>query len=85
MIKGKLADGYEYEVLEEARDDWEIIEAIEEYETKPQKIVVIARKLLGDEGYNKLKEACRVDGRVAFTTMAQKVFEILQDCGETKN
>lgn len=85
MITGKLENGYEYEVQEDAKDDWEIVEAINDLEDKPQKIVTVAKLLLGEDGYEKLKDACRVDGRVAFTTMSEMVIEILQDCGETKN
>jgi len=85
MLKGKLSDGYEFEILEESLNDWEVIEAIDEVEEYPQRIVTVAKRLLGDKGYKKLKEECRVDGRVKFDTMSQKVFEILESCGETKN
>lgn len=86
MITGKLENGFEFEIPEEARDDWEIVEAIEDYENgNPERIVTVARKLLGVESYLKLKEACRVNGRISFSDMSEKIFEILTICGETKN
>lgn len=86
MITGKLDNGFEFEIPEEARDDWEIVEAIEDYENgNPERIVTVARRLLGHESYLKLKEACRVNGRISFADMSDKIFEILNVCGETKN
>lgn len=85
MLKGKLADGYEFEISEQASNDWEILEAIDELDENPQRLVMVAKRLLGDKGYKKLKEKCRVDGIVPLDAMSQKVFEILESCNELKN
>ena len=77
----KLSNGFEIEIDKERLDDWETLEVIDEH---PERTVRLAKKLLGDDDYQKLKEHCRVDGKVSMSGMMDAIGEILNG-DDTKN
>jgi len=81
----KISNGFEAEIQEDRLDDWEILEAIDELEERPERAVKIAKLLLGPEDYKRLKECCKEDGKVSMSSMIKALEEILNSNGETKN
>lgn len=77
----KLSNGFEVEIDKERLNDWETLEVIDELDEHPERAVRLAKKLLGDDDYQKLKEHCRVDGKVSMEAMMDSLGEILS--GET--
>lgn len=77
----KLSNGFEVEIDKERLNDWETLEVIDELDEHPERAVRLAKKLLGDDDYQKLKEHCRVDGKVSMEAMMDALGEILS--GET--
>lgn len=81
----KLSNGFEVEIQEERLDDWEVLEAIDELEDNPERAVRIARKLLGNDDYKRLKEHCKVAGKVKMSLMIAALEELLNSSEKTKN
>lgn len=79
-----IANGFEYELNEDNLDNWELLEAIDEVEDNPERIVRVAKLLLGEADYARLKDFCRVNGRVSMSKMNEAVVEILKG-DKTKN
>lgn len=80
----RLSNGFEIEIDKERLDDWETLEVIDELDEYPERTVRLAKKLLGDDDYQKLKEHCRVDGKVSMSGMMDAIGEILNG-DDTKN
>ena len=80
----RLSNGFEVEIDKEKLDDWETLEVIDELDEHPERTVRLAKKLLGDDDYQKLKEHCRVDGKVSMSGMMDAIGEILNG-DDTKN
>lgn len=85
MLEGKLENGFEYAISEEALNDYEVLEIISEIDTNASYTVKLAKKLLGKEKHDELKECCRVDGKVKMDLMIKAIGEILQSHQATKN
>lgn len=83
-VKGKLENGFEYEVDDVVLNDYEMLEAIAEAQsTNPLKITTVVDKLLGSEQKERLKDYIREeDGRVPIEAITQSVVTILQDIGD---
>lgn len=73
----RLSNGFEIEIDKERLNDWETLEVIDELDEHPERTVRLAKKLLGDDDYQKLKEYCRVDGKVSMDAMMESLGEIL--------
>lgn len=85
MIKGQTSTNFDFTLEDDVLDDWEVLELIDELEEKPNAIVRLAKRLLGDKQYKALKEHCAVNGKVKMRTMMNEVTEILNANQETKN
>lgn len=78
--------GFKFEIDEASLDSWEIVEAIDEMEEHPERIVTVAKAILGKEQYNALKKHCTdEDGNIKFTTMSAEIEEIMESHNDTKN
>lgn len=80
----KTKTGFEYTLPENLADDFEYFELIREAQTNAVAVIDVAKKLLGDEGYARLKEHCKVDGRVSTEKMFAEITEISNDDSELK-
>ena len=79
MITGTTSTGFAFSIPEEARDDWELVEALVRVDKGDVSATVDAlRLLMGDEGYRALKEHCRRGGRVSAGAMIAELREILE-------
>lgn len=81
MIEGTTKSGFKFNIDDAVLDDWEILETVDEIENNPQRIVHLAKVILGAEQYAELKKECTVDGRVSTIKMNDAITEILN----TKN
>lgn len=85
----KTADGFEFELAEAAKDDWELIELmenIEDLETNPGLAVKLAKKLLGLEQYKKLREFCRDEnGVIRASAIIRNLDSIMTSSDDGKN
>ena len=83
MKKGKLNNGFEYEVDENVLDDMELLDALAEAEENPLKISVVSRKVLGTEQRKRLYDHLRrEDGTVPVEDASQAIIDILEDMGD---
>lgn len=82
--KGKLENGFEYEVDVNVLDDMEMLDALAEaQEEEPLKINVVSKKLLGKEQRKRLYDHLRnEDGRVPVEAAVQAITDIMLDLGE---
>lgn len=83
-MMAKTSTGFEYELPENLADDFEYLEAIRKTGDNPIYTIDVAKILLGDEGYERLKEHCRVDGRVSTEKIFAEVTEISNDDSNLK-
>lgn len=82
----KTESGFEFKIEQEAFDDWELYEDLGEFsEGNSLKLPKIARRLLGEEQYEKLKEHCRKDGRITTTDMGNEINEMIALSGKKKS
>ena len=80
----KTKTGFEYSLPENLKDDFEYLELIQKAQDNPLAVIDVAKKLLGDDGYERLKEHCRVDGRVSTERIIAEITEISNDDTELK-
>lgn len=78
MIRGKMENGFEFEVDENKLDDMEFIDALAEMEANPLAFPRVCLMLLGREQRAKLYDVLRVDGRVSISDMSDAIDEIFQ-------
>lgn len=87
MATVKTASGFEAEIDESFREDWEFFEALEN--TASGKLtgqVQLARCLLSDTDLKRLKDHCREEnGRVPAEKMTEELFEIMKLAPSGKN
>lgn len=76
--------GFEYQLEEKALSNWEVLEIIDEIEDNPQRVVKLAKLLLGNEQYKELKEHCKIDGIVDATMMNDALVDIMNN-SQVKN
>lgn len=86
MVRGTTESGFEYEICDEALDDYELFEILSEIDNGdtshvPQMIAL----LLGNKQKDLLKEHCRVNGRVSSERMLSEITEILLSNESGKN
>lgn len=77
MTKGKLDNGFEFDVNDDILNDWELLELFEEMDQgNPLLIIKVAKKILGSN-YNSLKEYCRDEnGKVSAIVMSDCIHEL---------
>lgn len=82
----KTSSGFEFEIVDGAFDDWELIELLAELgDGNGLKVPAVLRKLLGDEQAAALKEHCRHDGKVTVKAMNAEIAEIISLSGKKKS
>ena len=81
----KTSSGFEYELIPDAFDDWELIELLAEVgDGNLLKVPAVLNRIIGAESVKALKEHCRVDGRVTIKAMDAELTDILKAAGEAK-
>lgn len=86
MIKGKLENGFKFEIDPNNLDDYELVEMLADLEEKPLLTPKVVAKILGEEQKNKLLDHLRDEkGKVSMKAMESSVAEILLSSQEVKN
>lgn len=86
MISGKTQSGFEYAIEESALNDYEILELMAKIRKDDVfAIFELIEKLLGEEQKDRLKEHCRVDGRVPIEAMNAEIVDIFADAKVKKS
>ena len=87
MITGITESGFNFEIEEEAIDDYELFEnlcAIDNGDIS--KSTIVADGDLGKEQLKRLKEHCRNEnGRISTTKMIDEITQIMLNCKTGKN
>lgn len=83
MLKGKTSTGFEYELEDDALNDWEVLEDLTDIDDGHYGGAVRAlRRLLGDNQMKALKEHCRGEnGRITQSAMVNELADILKGTG----
>lgn len=84
MRKGKLANGFEYEVDEMVLDDMELIDAIAETQGEnPLKVSQVITMVLGKDQKKRLYDHIRnEDGRVPTAAAIDAIVELFEALGD---
>lgn len=84
MIKGETSKGFSFEVEEDVFDDWELAELLAGADNNSLSSMIGAlKKILGEEGYNSMKEFYRDEsGKIKTSTMSEAIKEIMEIVGE---
>lgn len=87
MFKGKTSTGFEYELSDSVKDDWNFLKLLRKIDSgEAQYIVDVSFKLLGEEQEERLeKHIEEKEGCVKASSMIREVFEILNSNEATKN
>ena len=86
MISGKTRTGFEYAIADDVFDDYEILELMGKVKKNdPLAIFELIERLLGEEQKDRLKEHCRVDGRVPIEAMNAEIVDIFADAKVKKS
>ena len=86
-MKGKTSSGFEYELNEEALDDYELLEDLCEIDAgNMAKMSSAMNRLIGAEQKVRLKEHLRTEnGRVPMSKMMSEIEEIFKNAKAGKN
>ena len=86
-MKGKTTSGFEFEISEDIKNDYELVENLGELEDNPLILGKIVKQILGKEQTAKLKDHIRNEnGIVPTDKTTQEITEIFKNAGEeTKN
>ena len=86
-MKGKTSSGFEYELNEEALDDYELLEDLCERDAgKMSNMSRVMNRLIGAEQKERLKEHLRTEnGRVPMSKMMIEIEEIFKNAKAGKN
>lgn len=76
--------GFECTVLEGAKDDFELVEALASLVKEDNKLEIptVLSRLIGPDQYKKLREHCRVDGRISTEKIIAETIYIMQHSGD---
>ncbi len=86
MITGTTSNGFNYEIGEEALDDYELLEALASVDRGNfEDIVIVVKLLLGEYQLDKLKDHLRKGGRVSSRAIVNVIKEIFEECNKGKN
>lgn len=83
MIKCKTSSGFACEIDETVMNDWEMMEYMCDIEDKPQLIVKVIRKVLGDKQYKEIKAFHKEN--LTVEVMNQEFVDICNSIGKVKN
>ena len=86
MAEIKTKSGFKAVIMEDATDNWELLEAFREIDKgKTGAIVDVAPMLLGEDQFAKLKDHLRNEnGVVKASDMVNEIREIIEGASETK-
>jgi hypothetical protein len=87
MITGKTRSGFEFEIEDEALDDYEMLEKLSEIDKgNTQYVTDVVEMLLGKEQKDALKDHLRNErGRVTAHAMTETITDIFTGCSQGKN
>lgn len=87
MHKGVTSSGFEFELADEALDDYELLEILHKIDNGDNGLIVdMVDKLLGENQKEKLKEHVRAEnGRVSAKLLLGEVMEIFKSNDAGKN
>lgn len=87
MHKGVTSSGFEFELADEALDDYELLEILHKIDNGDNGLIVdMVDKLLGESQKEKLKEHVRAEnGRVSAKLLLGEVMEIFKSNDAGKN
>ena len=86
MLKGKTKTGFEFEISDEALNNYELIETLAEVDANPLLIPKLLNQLLGKEQQQKLKDHVRdKKGFVSVQAMSNEILDIFQSAADVKN
>ena len=82
----KTSTGFEFEIIDGAFDDWELLELIADIDGgNGVKVPLVLKKLLGAEQAAALKEHVRgEDGKVTLGAMNAEITDIMKAVGDAK-
>lgn len=86
MAEIKTSSGFKAKILDDAMDNWELLEAFRAIDQgKTGAIVDVAPLLLGEKQFEALKEHLRdKNGKIRATDMVTEIAEIMQGAESTK-
>lgn len=83
MNKGTTATGFEFEISDDALDDYELLELLTELDNGDYgRVTMVIEKLLGKEQKERLKEHIRKNGKVSAERMMNEVADIFAQANE---
>ena len=86
MLKGKTKSGFEYEIPDEALNNFELLEALSEVEGNPMKLPLVVTLLLGSEQKKRLFDHLRTEtGVVPTDIVSNEILEIFTGGNQGKN
>lgn len=87
MIKGTTTSGFEFEIEDEALDDYELLEDLAALDNgEISKLFSVSDRFLGTVQHVLLKEHLRgKTGRVSAAKMMEEITEIMNSCQAGKN
>lgn len=85
VVKGKTKTGFEFELDTNLVDDYEVLEMYEDIKDTGLGARKLLIKLIGEEGYNRLKEHCRrKDGTISAKRVGHEMNDIMStNVGDT--
>ena len=85
-MKIELGNGFAIELAEDSLDDIDIFESLVEIQRGNVSLLPdTARRLIGDDGYRRLKDSCRDEkGKAKTSDVVAALGEILKRAGEGK-
>ena len=81
-MKGKLSNGFEYEVDDQLLDNMELIDAIADADEDATAVSALAKMVFGDQRKALYENLRNEDGRVSVTAIVNAVKEIFEAFGE---
>lgn len=77
MMSGKTPSGFEYEIDENALNNYELMEKINELDENPLVLTKVVTMILGKEQTEKLKDHIRLEnGTVPIEKMSDEIMQI---------
>ena len=86
VVKGKTKTGFEFELDTELIDDYEVLEMYEDIKDTGLGARKLLTRLIGEDGYNRLKEHCRKkDGTISAKRIGHEMNDIIStNVGDTE-
>ena len=86
VVKGKTKTGFEFELDTELIDVYEVLEMYEDIKETGLGVRKLLTRLIGEDGYNRLKEHCRKkDGTISAKRIGHEMNDIMStNVGDTE-